>query len=87
MRLSVGETIQDPAVDLAVTPSDPFVDQAQDDFIWDGLAVVCSLFDFHLDRRVSFGLRNQDFLRGDADKAKRQLAFTLCQKRTFPPSH
>ena len=62
MRLSVGETIQDPAVDLAVTPSDPFIDKAQDDFVWDGFAVVLSLSDFHLDRWVTLGLSDQDLL-------------------------
>ena len=63
LGLSVGESIQDPAVDLAVTLSDPFIDQAKDDFVWDGFAVVLSLSNFHLDWWVTLGLGDQDLLR------------------------
>ena len=70
LRLSLREAIDDPAVDAAVGLADALIDQAQEDLVRDGVAVLGSLLQLHLDGRVLLSLSLEDLHGAHIDKAE-----------------
>ena len=70
LRLSLGEAIQDPSVDTAITLTNPVIDQAKDDLVRDSLSRLGCLLQLDFDGRVPLGLSLENLLWAHVDEAE-----------------